>query len=253
MERWLRDETEEGEERWHNVQELLSVMQKYDALDPQTSLTSFLEEVALVSEVDKLSDAHDDAITLMTLHLCKGLEFEHVIIAGCEEGIFPHSNAMFDKEQLEEERRLMYVGMTRAKTHLTILMARSRMLWGETQHNAPSRFFNDIPENTVERRSDDILSVFSWISEKGSQKAVKGTLEPFRQKKSEEVNIEFNQEYPDDEQDFNQDAFEENSRVQHPAFGAGTVIGKRGDIVDIRFDSGERKSFALSIAPLKPL
>ena len=122
MEGWLRDETEEGENRWQNVQELLSVMYKYSALKPVLSLTSFLEEVALVSEVDKLQDVKDDALTLMTLHLCKGLEFEHVIIAGCEEGIFPHRNSMFDKEQLEEERRLMYVGMTRARTHLKLFL-----------------------------------------------------------------------------------------------------------------------------------
>src|SRR3989338_2018288 len=162
MEKWLRDETEEGENRWQNVQELLSVMHKYSALEPMLSLTSFLEEVALVSEVDKLSTMRDDALTLMTLHLCKGLEFEHVMIAGCEEGIFPHSNTTYDKEQLEEERRLMYVGMTRAKTHLRIFFARSRMLWGNTQANAPSRFLDDLPDDVTERRSDDILSAFAW-------------------------------------------------------------------------------------------
>src|SRR3990167_1855634 len=131
MEKWLRDETEEGETRWQNVQELLSVMHKYSALEPMLSLTSFLEEVALVSEVDKLSQMRDDALTLMTLHLCKGLEFEHVMIAGCEEGVFPHANSFYDRAQLEEERRLLYVGMTRAKTHLHLFCARARMLWGQ--------------------------------------------------------------------------------------------------------------------------
>jgi len=251
MEGWLRDDTEEGETRWENVQELLSVMHKYDALDPQTSLMSFLEEVALVSEVDALQDAKDDALTLMTLHLCKGLEFEHVMITGCEEGIFPHSNSMFDREQLEEERRLMYVGMTRAKTNLRILLARSRMLWGESQANAPSRFLDDLPENVIERRSDDILSVFAWVSEKGRQRAIKGDTEPYRQE--EAIEVEFNQDLATDELEINQDAFAENTRVSHPAFGTGIVLQKRGDIVDVRFDSGERKSFALSIAPLRPL
>ncbi|MFA7681792.1 MAG: 3'-5' exonuclease, partial [Candidatus Peribacteraceae bacterium] len=253
MEEWLRDDTEEGETRWENVQELLSVMHKYDTLDPQTSLTSFLEEVALVSEVDALNDVKDDALTLMTLHLCKGLEFEHVMIAGCEEGIFPHSNSMLDREQLEEERRLMYVGMTRAKTHLTIFCAQSRMLWGETQQNAPSRFLDDLPEDVLERRSDDVLSVFAWVSQKGHQRALKGDLEPFRQEDTPPVDVEFNQEYPGEDFATNQDAFAENTRVEHPSFGTGTVTNRRGDVVDIRFDSGERKSFALSIAPLKPL
>ncbi|MCF7844612.1 MAG: UvrD-helicase domain-containing protein [Kiritimatiellales bacterium] len=251
LEEWLRDDTEEGETRWENVKELLSVMHKYDALDPQTSLTSFLEEVALVSEVDKLQDAKDDALTLMTLHLCKGLEFEHVMITGCEEGIFPHSNCSFDKEQLEEERRLMYVGMTRAKTHLDIMFAKQRMLWGETQYNEASRFLDDLPETVIERRSDDMLSVFSWVSEKGRQKAIKGDIQPFRQE--EKLDVEFNQDYESDDLDTNQDAFADNTRISHPTFGTGTVMSKRGDIVDIRFDSGERKSFALSIAPLQPL
>jgi DNA helicase-2/ATP-dependent DNA helicase PcrA len=255
METWLRDDTEEGETRWENVQELLSVMHKYDTLEPKTSLTSFLEEVALVSEVDKLNDTRDDALTLMTLHLCKGLEFEHVVIAGCEEGIFPHSNSQFDKEQLEEERRLMYVGMTRAKTHLTMFFARARMLWGKTQQNSPSRFLDDLPEDTIERRSDDILSVFAWVSEKGRQKALQSSLQPFKQhtQKKDPFDIEFNQELNLGDDTNQEEVFAENARVMHPVFGAGTVVGRRGDIAEIHFDSGERKSFALSIAPLKPL
>jgi DNA helicase-2/ATP-dependent DNA helicase PcrA len=256
MEKWLRDDTEDGEERWQNVQELLTVMKKYDQLDPQTSLTSFLEEAALVSEVDKLSDTKDDAITLMTIHLAKGLEFDHVMIAGCEEGIFPHSNSMFDKEALEEERRLMYVAMTRARVHLCLLFARSRMLYGDTQNNAPSRFLDDLPDNVTERRSDEILSAFAWASERGEERAseerYRGTgrkLEPFRQQTSS-VHMEFNQDFATDD-DTNQDAFSEGSRVMHPSFGQGTIIGKRGDIVNVQFDSGPVKTFALSIAPLR--
>lgn len=265
MEKWLRDETEEGETRWQNVQELLSVMVKYSALPPMLSLTSFLEEVALVSEVDKLSDVKDDALTLMTLHLCKGLEFEHVMIAGCEEGIFPHSNSMYDKEQLEEERRLMYVGMTRSKKHLRMFFARSRMLWGNTQSNAPSRFLDDLPDAVIERRSDDILSAFGWSTQPRSALGRSnieppvvsrarpddsvGRVEPFRQKDS--LSVEFNQDLTfAEESDSNQDAFGEGSRVSHPTFGSGTILGRRGDIVEIRFDSGAKKSFALSIAPL---
>lgn len=253
MENWLRDDTEEGENRWGNVQELLSVMRKYDTLAPETSLTSFLEEVALVSEVDKLQDAGSDALTLMTLHLCKGLEFDHVIVAGCEEGIFPHSNAQFDKAQLEEERRLMYVGMTRAKKHLRITLARSRMLWGQTQSNAPSRFLDDLPDEVTERRSDDVLSAFAWASKKGEQGLGTG-VQPFRQK-NDDLNVEFNQDIDfSRDDDFNQDAeLTEGSRIEHPTFGKGTVTMMRGDIVDIRFDNGQKKTLALSIAPLKLL
>ncbi len=248
MEKWLRDDTEEGETRWENVQELITVMHKYDSLEPEISLTSFLEEVALISEVDTLQDANDDALTLMTLHLCKGLEFEHVTIAGCEEGIFPHSNCLFDKEQMEEECRLMYVGMTRAKTHLQLLYARSRMLWGETQANAPSRFLNELPDEVVERRSDNVLSAFAWASKAGQQKAYSG-IEPFRQEEQQLKDIEFNQDIEFDEE-INQESLGEGTRVRHPTFGAGTVLSCRGDVAEIQFDSGQRKNFALSIAPL---
>jgi len=253
METWLRDDTEEGEARWQNVQELLSVMHKYDGLEPRVSFTSFLEEAALISEVDSLQDVRDDALTLMTLHLCKGLEFDHVMVAGCEEGIFPHSNSMFDKEQMEEERRLMYVGMTRAKTHLRLLCARQRMLWGETHSNAPSRFLDDLPDDVIERRSDDMLSAFAWASKEGLRKARGAPLQPFRQQSSDSLDtVEFNQDLEFDE--FSQeDPFTEGARVQHPTFGAGTIRARRGDIAEIAFDSGEVKNFALSIAPLKPL
>ena len=253
MEKWLRDDTEEGETRWQNVQELITVMHKYDQLDPQLSLTSFLEEVALVSEVDSLHEATDDALTLMTLHLCKGLEFDAVYIAGCEEGIFPHSNSMFDREQLEEERRLMYVGMTRAQTNLQILCARSRMLWGQSQSNAPSRFLDDLPDEVLERRSDDVLSAFAWASKSGHAQVTKG-VEPFRQKKGDDIDIEFNQDIDFEEESTSQDSdINEGARVMHPVFGQGTVVTLRGDIAEVEFDSGQKKNFALSIAPLKLL
>jgi DNA helicase-2/ATP-dependent DNA helicase PcrA len=246
MEKWLSEGTEEGEERWQNVQELLTVMHKYDVLQPELSLTSFLEEVALVSEVDKLSEGRTDALTLMTLHLCKGLEFEHVMIVGCEEGLFPHSNSMFDKAQLEEERRLMYVGMTRAKTLLRLFFAKNRYMWGEGKSNPPSRFLDDLPDNVVERRSDDLLSAFAWASGNIEQRMRGGKLEPFRQQEAD-IDIEFNQDT-----DFS-DANEPDvgSRVEHPVFGKGTINAKRGDIVEIVFDAGQKKTFALSIAPIK--
>lgn len=241
METWLRDGTDEGEERWENVLELLSVMQKYENLPPLVSLTSFLEEVALVSEVDKLHEG-GDALTLMTLHLCKGLEFEHVVIAGCEEGIFPHSSSMFDKDQLEEERRIMYVGMTRAKTHLRLLFARQRLLWGERRANAPSRFLDDLPDAVTEKRSDSILSAFAW-SQRGQQAPQRSRLAP--------GNLEFNQDLG--EESVNQEGIETGTRVHHPTFGNGMVCSRRGDVVEIHFDNGQRKTFALSIAPLKVL
>ncbi len=249
MEKWLKEDgTEEGEERWGNVQELISVMHKYDALDPHSSLMSFLEEVTLVSEVDKLSDIKDDALTLMTLHLCKGLEFEHVMIGGCEEGIFPHSNSLYDREQLEEERRLMYVGMTRAKTHLRLLLTRSRMLYGTVTSNAPSRFLSDLPDDVTEKRSDELLSAFAWATESGVKRATDKHIEPFRQR---EVEADFNQDITFDEMNQDGPTLDKGTRVRHKVFGDGTITAKRGDVVTIQFDNGKRKDFALSIAPLQ--
>ncbi len=250
VESWLRDETEEGEERWMNVQELLSVMRKYDALEPMVSLTSFLEEVALVSEVDKLAEAGNDAVTLMTLHLCKGLEFEHVLIAGCEEGLFPHSSSMFDPAQLEEERRILYVGMTRAKTHLRMLFAESRMLWGDRKSNPPSRFLDDLPDAVTERRSDDILSAFGWATQRKGPSTMTPLDGALRQQR-DDLSIEFNQDISEGE--MNQEDITDGARIQHPVFGQGTIQARRGDVVDIVFDSGKKKTFALSIAPLKLL
>ncbi len=254
MEDWLKEE-EDGEDRWNNIQELITVMHKYDSLDPRTALTSFLEEVALVSEVDKM-DSGNDALTLMTLHLCKGLEWEHVIIVGCEEGLFPHSNSLYDKEQLEEERRIMYVGMTRARTHLRLMFATNRFQWGENKSGAPSRFLDDLPEQHVERRSDEMLSAFAWSTGKAFERATKGSgshLQPFRQNSdSQDVEIEFNQDMGSDSQEPEmRGEIAEGSQVKHPTFGIGVVKARRGDIVDIVFKGGVKKTFALSIAPLQ--
>ena len=202
--------------------------------------------------MDKLNDAGKDALTLMTLHLCKGLEFEHVMIVGCEEGLFPHANSMFDKEALEEERRIMYVGMTRAKTHLHLFFAQSRYLWGENKSGAPSRFLDDLPDEMVERRSDDLLSAFAWTSSNAFEKAQRGSssrLEGFHQQESD-LNLEFNQDLSFDDGTPSQE-IDAGSRVEHPVFGHGTILARRGDIVDIQFDRGQKKTFALSIAPLK--
>ncbi len=248
MEAWLRDDTSEGEARWENIGELLTVMQKYNELEPEQSFLSFLEEVTLVSEVDKLSEMRLDALTLMTLHLCKGLEFQHVIIAGCEEGIFPHSNALFSRDQLEEERRIMYVGMTRAKDLLDIFFARSRMHWGKTQANAPSRFLDDLPPENIERKSDDLMSPLLWRTSPVSPRVALN-------RPGEEVSIEFNQDLGISEpaSQIEHHDLEQGARIHHPSFGEGIITGKRGDIVDVSFDSGQKKRFALSIAPLRAL
>lgn len=135
----ILDGTEEGEARWENIQELKTVAGKYDATRGAESLEKFLEEVALVQDLDRL-DESADAITLMTVHSAKGLEFPMVFIAGMEEGLFPHARSYLDPAALEEERRLCYVGMTRAKQRLFLTYAVSRRLYGAVQFNLPSQF-----------------------------------------------------------------------------------------------------------------
>lgn len=135
------DGTEEGEMRWGNIQELKSVASKYAESQGAESLEKFLEEVALVQDVDSLDDK-EDTVTLMTLHSAKGLEYPVVFVAGMEEGLFPHGRSYLDPAQMEEERRLCYVGMTRAQQELWLTHATSRKLFGSVQFNEPSQFLN---------------------------------------------------------------------------------------------------------------
>jgi DNA helicase-2/ATP-dependent DNA helicase PcrA len=145
---YLQDGTEEGQVRWENIMELRTVARDYADLPVETALTTFLEEVALVSDVDNL-DERVDAPTLLTLHAAKGLEFPVVFIIGVEEGLFPHSRSMDDPEQMEEERRLCYVGVTRAKEHLYMLHTFRRTLYGESAIREPSRFLSDLPKHLI--------------------------------------------------------------------------------------------------------
>ena len=140
----LADGSEEGEERWANLLELRSVTTRYDDLDPEDALDRLLEETALVADQDAY-EGDADAVTLITLHAAKGLEFPVVFIAGLEEGLFPHSRALEDERQLEEERRLAYVGITRAKRRLYLSHAWRRATWGMGQAAVPSRFLLEIP------------------------------------------------------------------------------------------------------------
>jgi DNA helicase-2/ATP-dependent DNA helicase PcrA len=145
----LADGSEEGEDRWNNLLELRSVTTRYDDLSPEDALDRLLEETALVADQDSYAgDA--DAVTMITLHAAKGLEFPIVFIAGLEEGTFPHSRALDDERQLEEERRLAYVGITRAKRRLFLSHAWHRATWGSSGATVPSRFLLEIPAELME-------------------------------------------------------------------------------------------------------
>jgi len=140
----LADGSEDGEDRWANLLELRSVTTRYDDLEPDDALDRLLEETALVADQDTY-EGDADAVTLITLHAAKGLEFPVVFISGLEEGVFPHSRALDDEKELEEERRLAYVGMTRAMRRLYLSHAWRRATWGMGQPSVPSRFLLEIP------------------------------------------------------------------------------------------------------------
>jgi len=150
---------DDGEERWENIMELRSVACEYDMFGAREALTMFLEKVSLVSDLDEL-DERANAATLITLHQAKGLEFPAVFIVGLEEGILPHRRSFDDPEQMEEERRLCYVGITRAKKRLYLLRSYRRSLFGGSTANPPSRFLEDISPHLISSRHlwDDSLA-----------------------------------------------------------------------------------------------
>jgi DNA helicase-2/ATP-dependent DNA helicase PcrA len=232
---YLLDGTEEGEMRYENILELISVASKYDKHEhePLVSLSSFLEEVALVADTDNINrDA--DALTMMTLHSVKGLEYPYVFIVGCEENIFPHSRASSNQNELEEERRLMYVGVTRAMKKLYLLAAKERKLYGDYQENEISQFILDIPEHLANRVGfDDTTAprrIVDYDFDQTPEESFKSELRMTAEEK-----------------------FKDGDRVAHTTFGEGLVVERRGDIVTVAFDNviyGIKK-FAANIAPIK--
>jgi DNA helicase-2/ATP-dependent DNA helicase PcrA len=148
---YLKDGTEEGEERHANVLELRSLAEEFLTLPQEEQLPAFLEQVALVSDQDELAEAKPVA-TLITLHAVKGLEFPIVFLTGMEDGVFPHARSLEDEGRVEEERRLAYVGITRAKDRVFLTFARRRMLFGRTNENPPSRFLLELPSEGIEHR-----------------------------------------------------------------------------------------------------
>ncbi|MBI4235646.1 UvrD-helicase domain-containing protein [Candidatus Peregrinibacteria bacterium] len=223
------DGSVEGEARLENISELVTVAYKYDRLENGMSLNIFLEEVSLISDLDSIEDK-DNAVTLMTAHAAKGLEFQYVFVAGLEDGVFPHSRSLMDREELEEERRLMYVAMTRAKEKLYLLHSQTRMLYGEAKSNAPSQFLADINDELVERN-------FGQHSYRGHISIASIENRP--------VPIELDAGFETD--------LGQGDRVTHGIFGQGIVIDITGGVITVAFEDSKVgvKKLALSIAPLK--
>lgn len=234
---YLLDGTEEGEERYQNVKELLTVSQKYDHLTPELSLATFLEEVALISDLDNLADGGKDAVTLMSIHAAKGLEFHSVYVAGLEENIFPHSRSQLDPEQAEEERRLMYVAMTRAATHLHLFYAKRRALYGNFQANPPSRFLADLPQHVMR---------FSGTRGTAYQPQ-------FQSRTPSLAAMHASATRPAGQMVSAEQLYKSGDKVMHQSFGQGVIVDVRGDVVSVAFPGKGVKKLAASIAPLQKL
>jgi DNA helicase-2/ATP-dependent DNA helicase PcrA len=221
---FLDDKTPQGEARQENVRELLSVAQEYQ----DVGLAGFLEEVALVSDLDS-ADFNGDAVTLMTLHAAKGLEFPVVFMTGLEETIFPHSRALYDQSEMEEERRLCYVGMTRAREELYMVYATARMLYGGVQHNPPSRFLSEIDAEFQPDSGFGVQDIFASSPLAAPQQKI-DMGEP---RYVPELN--------------------EGDGVRHQVFGMGTVLEIEGDTATVYFKGKGTRKLNIAFAPLEKL
>ena len=246
------ENTDEARGRADNIREFFGVVGEFAATHENNDLPAFMEWLALRTDLDALAEG-EEYVTLMTVHTAKGLEYPVVFVAGLEDSIFPHQNSMFDPSGLEEERRLAYVAITRARERLYLTHAHSRSLYGTTQHNPQSRFVAEIPAEHVEASGVGSLGVSGSGWEKrgdrqgsfghgtasgpgggrvfgsGAPKAAPGSRKPQEPAES----------------------FDVGDIVDHKAFGRGRVLAAKGDALEIRFErTGETKKLLVGYAPI---
>jgi DNA helicase II / ATP-dependent DNA helicase PcrA len=221
----------EAQSRLENIDEFLSVTKSFEESNDDKSLVAFLTDLALVADIDKLDDDEQpkDAVILMTLHAAKGLEFPVVFLMGLEEGVFPHSRSLMDEEEMEEERRLAYVGITRAEEELFMTNAQMRTLYGQTKMNPVSRFIAEIPEDLIDNFEPEKRSPFS----SGGKAAPARTQQPARRKPvSRPVPTTTGGEGI---------SWQVGDKASHKKWGTGTVVSVKGSgdgmELDIAFPS----------------
>lgn len=243
----LADSTDPQDEvRVENLKELVAVSMEYEERDfeelmedEEISLAGFLEKVSLVADADEIPEGedHGGVVTMMTLHTAKGLEFPTVFLSGMEDGIFPHSRTLGEKDEVEEERRLAYVGLTRARKYLYISRAQYRSTWGAPNYNPPSRFLDEIPEDVIEWRNDSSTSVSASLIKRSRV----ATAPPPRAtgKKISAIELSIGE------------------RVSHDTFGVGTVVSVAGEgdkaEATIKFGQYGEKRLLLRYAPVEKL
>ncbi len=265
------ENTVEAESRIQNLEELLTVAIEFEEENAENSLGEFLEGITLSSDVDGLEES-DDMVTLMTLHSAKGLEFPVVFLVGMEEGIFPGYKSIGEPKELEEERRLCYVGITRAKQYLFLTCAKQRTIFGSTTYNSPSRFLNEIPEEYLkgykeaferETTNNSYSKSYDWEYGKTSkvttrklqtneiQSAYKNTT-GYNFKTPESFLANLNKK---EENNVDLSKYKAGERVYHKKFGEGTInyVEQEGDDlkVDINFDKAGHKRLMAKFANLE--
>ncbi|MEV0824539.1 DNA helicase PcrA [Nonomuraea rubra] len=233
-------EDPQDESRLENLNELVSVASEFEEANPEGTLVEFLEQVSLVADADQIPDADggQGVVTLMTLHTAKGLEFPVVFLTAMEDGVFPHVRSLGEPKELEEERRLAYVGITRAQQRLYLTRAAVRSSWGAPSFNPASRFVNEVPGQLMEWRTDPEKSAWSAATRR----------EPARAAAPAKSSSGGGRKVP---------SLTPGDRVSHDAFGLGTVVSVDGVAektkVKIDFGSGGEKTLLLAYAPLEKL
>ena len=240
---FIKKESERGDAAVENVRELKSTIMRYEEENgEEATLQGFLEEVALMTDIDSFNDTEDSGkVVLMTLHSAKGLEFNNVFIPGMEENIFPGFQATMSEDDMQEERRLAYVGITRAKNNLFLINSESRMLFGHTTRNRPSRFLNELPEQIVEKKHKEVvknpnINIPEPKAVRRAEIAKSKVITSGAAKKSS-VNYEI------------------GMRVKHKSFGEGTILSSKAmasdSMLEIAFDNAGTKKLMASFARLE--
>ncbi|MFY9278022.1 MAG: DNA helicase PcrA [Caldicoprobacterales bacterium] len=236
----------DSESRLENIREFLSAAQEFEQENENADLVDFLENIALVSDLDTLGE-EQSAVNMMTMHSAKGLEFPVVFIAGMEEYLFPHARAMESEQEMEEERRLCYVGITRAQEQLYLIYAERRNIFGNYTSNMPSRFLDEIPESLVEHFDQTPGNI--WSSR--SVYSTGYSANTYQHKSSSQQDNEFKMKSQNDR------GFTLGQKVVHKKFGKGTIVALSGEgeeqELKIAFDQGGIRSFIAAYAPLKKI
>ena len=228
-------------QRMENIKEFLGAIQEYEKSTENPSLEDYLEQAALVTDVDDLSE-NSGSVTLMTMHSAKGLEFQAVFVLGCEDGLFPSSRSFTDDTRLEEERRLMYVAITRAKDQLFLTHVQKRMLYGSPQYNRASRFLKELPQ--------DLLLNIDQTIEHHRENKPRERVAPTYFRGGAQPNV-IHAKPPANH--LAGSKLQAGDTVEHRKFGRGTVIGVKGNIAQVAFAGQGIKELDMQFAPMEKI